>query len=735
MNTSEDCGVNRMPKTSDTDIVLTIDLDATSAEATADKLKQEVESVFKTRKGTQSAALTSLEAQMKQSINQAKDLRNKISELSGIKVVSDRYAEASKEYEKVNGQIEKLKEKMRDFEEQGGDLGSKTYQTMTWNYDKLVDKLGEIDKKREALKKKGQDKILYEETEEYQKDAAQLDKINDKIKQQIIHHEEIVSKEEQKAKKQKEQEQSLKNLKKAHGDVNGAIKKGFRNILKWGFSIRSTFILVRKLRQFLSEGFKELQASGLSEMTEQVNELKMSTQTLRNALVGAFEPIVTTIIPYLQQLIDKLIQAVDRFAQLTAAAKGQKTYIKAIRQTGDALKKMGESANKALGPLDDLNVIQGTQQFETAEIPKDAFNQIEELQSTLDPLHEGFMSLLDSAKKFYNEALKPIGEWFLDTEIQNAISAIGDLLGILGNTIELITPGFSWLWDNVMKPLAEVTWDVLTEGLNLVNDLLKAINDTLGGEKEKKNSLSNFLKGLDGKDTIILAIVAAVTALVAALKIYNTVMAIVNTVTAIFESVASPVLLIILAIVAAIALLVAGGILLYKNWDTISAKAKELWTNLKNGFLAAVETIANAFVDLRNKIADVLNKIQIDIPDWVPGLGGKSIGFNIPKADYVTLRPHTGHGGAGVHLAQGTVVPPNMSEFLAVLGDNNRETEVVSPLSTMKEALYEALEQFGGSSKNQEIVLNLDGREFLRAMVKQDSDYRKQHGGVSAFST
>ena len=222
------------------------------------------------------------------------------------------------------------------------------------------------------------------------------------------------------------------------------------------------------------------------------------------------------------------------------------------------------------------------------------------------------------------------------------------------------------------------------------------------------------------------------TALVAALKIYNIVMAIVNTVTAIFEAVASPVLLVILAITAAIALLVAGGILLYKNWDTISAKAKELWTNLKTGFLGAVETIANAFVDLRNKIADVLNKIQIDIPDWVPGLGGKSIGFNIPKADYVTLRPH---GGAGVHLAQGTVVPPNMSEFLAVLGDNNRETEVVSPLSTMKEALYEALEQFGGGNRNQEIVLNLDGREFLRAMVKQDSDYRKQHGGVSAFST
>ena len=31
--------------------------------------------------------------------------------------------------------------------------------------------------------------------------------------------------------------------------------------------------------------------------------------------------------------------------------------------------------------------------------------------------------------------------------------------------------------------------------------------------------------------------------------------------------------------------------------------------------------------------------------------------------------------------------------FAAILGDNNRETEVVSPLSTMKQALKEALEE------------------------------------------
>lgn len=49
-------------------------------------------------------------------------------------------------------------------------------------------------------------------------------------------------------------------------------------------------------------------------------------------------------------------------------------------------------------------------------------------------------------------------------------------------------------------------------------------------------------------------------------------------------------------------------------------------------------------------------------------------------------------------LATGTVVPANYGEFLAVLGDNKREAEVVSPLSTIKQALTEALRETGGQS-------------------------------------
>ena len=79
-------------------------------------------------------------------------------------------------------------------------------------------------------------------------------------------------------------------------------------------------------------------------------------------------------------------------------------------------------------------------------------------------------------------------------------------------------------------------------------------------------------------------------------------------------------------------------------------------------------------------------------------------------------------------LATGTVVPPNR-EFLAMLGDNKTETEVVSPLSTMKQAMLEALQESGGLGSG-EIILHvyLNGRKMAVEMVKEINTMTAQSG-------
>lgn len=81
-------------------------------------------------------------------------------------------------------------------------------------------------------------------------------------------------------------------------------------------------------------------------------------------------------------------------------------------------------------------------------------------------------------------------------------------------------------------------------------------------------------------------------------------------------------------------------------------------------------------------------------------------------------------------LATGTVVPPRAGMFAAILGDNNRETEVVSPLSTMKQALKEALAESNISSGNQiaKAELILDGTRFGQLVVKFGNNEKNRVG-------
>lgn len=94
------------------------------------------------------------------------------------------------------------------------------------------------------------------------------------------------------------------------------------------------------------------------------------------------------------------------------------------------------------------------------------------------------------------------------------------------------------------------------------------------------------------------------------------------------------------------------------------------------------------------KLTDVLFEGFDTLKEKVPGF--KGIG-----PDYSWMfKSKTSVPG----LATGSVVPPNR-EFLAVLGDNKTETEVVSPISTMKQAFREAMMESGGVGGNMTITI------------------------------
>ncbi|MDE6678704.1 MAG: hypothetical protein K2K02_06660, partial [Ruminococcus sp.] len=103
----------------------------------------------------------------------------------------------------------------------------------------------------------------------------------------------------------------------------------------------------------------------------------------------------------------------------------------------------------------------------------------------------------------------------------------------------------------------------------------------------------------------------------------------------------------------------------------------------------------------------------IEILDWYPFEWLPSI--SVPQIPY---------------LAQGTVVPANYGNFLAVLGDNKRETEVVSPLSTIEQAVTNAMSRSGNFGNGEiHVHVDLDGREIGRVAVRAINQEKVRRGG------
>ena len=161
-----------------------------------------------------------------------------------------------------------------------------------------------------------------------------------------------------------------------------------------------------------------------------------------------------------------------------------------------------------------------------------------------------------------------------------------------------------------------------------------------------------------------------------------------------------------------------------RAWDGIKQIFKGVWDALVdivkiplNYIIDLVNGMTDAIEWAVNGIIDCLNEFNWTIPDWVPGVGGKSFGFDIDNIDIPEIP----------HLATGTVVPANFGEFHAILGDNKREPEVVSPISTIEKAVENVLAR-SGNDKPIIVQCVLNGREIGRVAVKAVNNDKVRRG-------
>ena len=121
---------------------------------------------------------------------------------------------------------------------------------------------------------------------------------------------------------------------------------------------------------------------------------------------------------------------------------------------------------------------------------------------------------------------------------------------------------------------------------------------------------------------------------------------------------------------------------------------------------SAIKTIVSW---INTYVIGAINKISIKIPKWVPAMGGKTFGFNVPKVPIP-------------QLANGAVIRGG-DPFMAVLGDQPRgQTNIETPLPTMVKAFKQAMQESGVSGGgNITVQAVLDGKIIYEETVKQNN--------------
>lgn len=362
---------------------------------------------------------------------------------------------------------------------------------------------------------------------------------------------------------------------------------------------------------------------------------------------------------------------------------------------------------------------------------RDATEKIKIWSATLDfsPLLKSFDNVLVKTRPIVSkigdillwlleEILLPLTKWGIENGVPAAFDLIAAALETLNAILDALKPMAIWLWEEFLKPFGEWTGKVIIEALKKVTEWLTKFSDWIRDHQEEVENIT-----------------LAVLAFFAAWKITE----FVSGISKMIGSMGS-----LIGVLSSLDLKFGAIVLVVGSIIYLATQVAKAWDKMTPG-----EKIATGIIAVAGAIALVVAAVAAFTKDFVTlaiaagiaALAGLSIagiasGANSRASSTRAANPYAMASSAvGMYkiprLATGTVVPPRAGEFAAILGDNNRDTEIVSPVPAMKQAFKEAIEEMGGiGSGNQTFRADLivDGTKFGQLVYKFNNKERQRVG-------
>lgn len=267
-----------------------------------------------------------------------------------------------------------------------------------------------------------------------------------------------------------------------------------------------------------------------------------------------------------------------------AASNGSKTQSAAFQKLGVSVTNADGSLRSSDDVFQDLITALGSMSDETE---RDALAQqiLGKSAANLNPL-------IEDQGETYKEVADTMSKYNLEVVDQETLDKANEFNDSL-DTMKLLG----------QAALAQV-------GSQLAAVLAPALEKVVGWF----GKFAQWLGNLNPKVLTAVGIVASVLAVLAPVlmvlgKLAFSISSIITLVTTIGPAVVGA-LATAAPIIAAVAAIIAIGVLLYKNWDTIKAKAKALWTNIKTTFTGIKTSITSTISSVKTWLSSAWSSIK-----------------------------------------------------------------------------------------------------------------------------
>lgn len=469
----------------------------------------------------------------------------------------------------------------------------------------------------------------------------------------------------------------------------------------------------------------------VSKVVDGITWILQKIRIFRAFVWGIVKTILQPVIDGIKQVISWIQQGINMLANLLGFGDVFKKPAESAEDAAESMGEVVEATSAGLASFDQLNTLDmsNSGDAETAEELTSNIANAEALGSELVNKLGNFFGNLDLGKIWDDFADSAGKAW------QGICKAAGDAWGGI--------KGFGESCWNGLKGVGETVWNGLTSFAGTAWTQVKAFATTAwdgirGVGETVWNGLTTW------------ATQAWNNVLLVATTVWNGIQSVATFVWDTVNTVATTVWNGILAvattawnIISGTALAIWEGIrsFAYSVWNGIQIIATTVWTIISTPILAmwgAFQTVGEACWGALQALGEAFNRVVINpiksavqwcmekiewVLDKIEGaknaLGGLVDGVSSFISDPLGgISNAVGKVGSLLGFADGAVVQPN-NPFPVIVGDNTREPEVISPLSTIRQAVSEALGASGGAGASSgpiELTVNLDGRKIARAV-------------------